>query len=59
MQMPSETFQTASLKLQTFIFIQVIPILKIALFHCSVLNAENKTMPSESRVSDGICALCV
>ena len=58
MQMPSETFQTASLKHQTFIFMQVIPITKIALFHCSVLNAENKTMPSEKVVSDCICASC-
>ena len=58
MQMPSETFQTASLKHQTFIFMQVIPITKITLCHCSVLNAENKTMPSEKVVSDCICASC-
>ena len=59
MQMPSETFQTASLKLQPFISMQVIPILKIALLRCSALRAENKIMPSEKEISDGICVSCV
>ena len=27
--------------------------------HCFALNAENKAMPSEKEVSDGICVLCV